>query len=129
MGTSKKKAQLDGQRAASEVDKEIGRRLRLLRVDRNLSQQELGKVLGVSFQQIQKYEKGVNRVSAGRLVEIATKLETAPHELLGWLDKKTITPLMDDDTYKLMRVFSKLEDKYKTPIRMLITNLITLETS
>jgi len=54
MGTSKKKAQLDGQRAASEVDKEIGRRLRLLRVDRNLSQQELGKVLGVSFQQIHR---------------------------------------------------------------------------
>lgn len=114
-------------RAPSPVDEEIGRRLRLLRVDRGLSQTELGAVLEVSFQQIQKYEKGKNRVSAGRLVEIATKLATSPHELLGWMDKRAITPLMDEDTYKLMRSFSQLPDRYKNLMRSHISHLIALD--
>ncbi|WP_208439488.1 helix-turn-helix domain-containing protein [Bartonella grahamii] len=53
----------------------IGKRIRHRRISMGLSQKELGSHLGVSFQQIQKYEKGSNRVSAGRLQEIANILE------------------------------------------------------
>jgi transcriptional regulator with XRE-family HTH domain len=56
---------------ASLNDAEIGRRIRALRLERGLSQSALAGRLGLSFQQLQKYEKGVNRVSAGRLVAIA----------------------------------------------------------
>ncbi|WP_375617165.1 helix-turn-helix domain-containing protein, partial [Bartonella sp. AP58NXGY] len=52
-------------------DISIGKRIRHRRMSMRLSQKELGNSLGVSFQQIQKYEKGLNRVSAGRLLEIA----------------------------------------------------------
>ncbi|WP_375673263.1 helix-turn-helix domain-containing protein [Bartonella sp. TS82HLJMH] len=52
----------------------IGKRIRHRRISMGLSQKELGSHLGVSFQQIQKYEKGSNRVSAGCLLEIAKKL-------------------------------------------------------
>jgi transcriptional regulator with XRE-family HTH domain len=52
-------------------DAEIAKRLRALRLRRGLSQSALGKVLGVTFQQIQKYERGTNRVTAGRLCRIA----------------------------------------------------------
>lgn len=55
-------------------DPRIGMRIRTLRLERGLSQAELGTMLGVSFQQIQKYEKGVNRVSAGRLQRVAEAL-------------------------------------------------------
>jgi transcriptional regulator with XRE-family HTH domain len=55
-------------------DPRIGLRIRTLRLERGLSQAELGEKLGVSFQQIQKYEKGVNRVSAGRLHRVAESL-------------------------------------------------------
>jgi transcriptional regulator with XRE-family HTH domain len=58
-------------RSADPRDFEIGRRIRALRLERGLSQTELGTPIGVTFQQIQKYEKGANRVSAGRLHRIA----------------------------------------------------------
>ncbi|WP_375620275.1 helix-turn-helix domain-containing protein [Bartonella sp. TS25HLJMH] len=57
------------------VDISIGKRIRHKRISMGLSQKALGSYLGVSFQQIQKYEKGLNRVSAGCLLEIAQKLE------------------------------------------------------
>ena len=49
-------------------------KLRALRLDRGLSQGDLGYLVGVTFQQLQKYEKGVNRISAGRLVRVAAAL-------------------------------------------------------
>lgn len=61
-------------RSAGKPDAELGKRIRLRRVEQGMSQAELGAVLGVSFQQVQKYEKGVNRVSHGRVSEIARAL-------------------------------------------------------
>ena len=61
-------------RSTSNDDAELGRRIRLRRVEQKISQSELGDYLGVSFQQVQKYEKGVNRVGASRLQEIAKAL-------------------------------------------------------
>jgi transcriptional regulator with XRE-family HTH domain len=55
-------------------DIDVGRRIRARRLERGMSQSELGSKLGVTFQQIQKYEKGVNRVGAGRLYQIAEVL-------------------------------------------------------
>ncbi|MBZ6078884.1 helix-turn-helix domain-containing protein [Microvirga puerhi] len=52
-------------------DQEIGRRIRARRMMISMSQTDLGDKLGVTFQQIQKYEKGVNRVGSGRLEELA----------------------------------------------------------
>ena len=62
------------QRSAGKPDIELGKRIRLRRVEQKISQAELGDKLGVSFQQVQKYEKGVNRVGAARLQSIATAL-------------------------------------------------------
>jgi transcriptional regulator with XRE-family HTH domain len=55
-------------------DKQIGRKIYELRLAMGLSRQELGEKIGVTHQQCQKYEKGTNRVSAGRLVLIAKVL-------------------------------------------------------
>lgn len=60
--------------ACDEIDIEIGRRLRQARVAAGLTQTELGIHLGISFQQIQKYEKGRNRIGGGRLYKIARAL-------------------------------------------------------
>ena len=56
------------------VDVLVGKRIRMLRIQRSLSQSELAEALGLTFQQIQKYEKGANRVSCSRLFEIARTL-------------------------------------------------------
>jgi len=57
-------------------DIELGCRIRLRRIEQGLSQNELARTLGVSFQQIQKYEMGRNRITANRLVQIAEALQT-----------------------------------------------------
>ena len=59
------------------VDLEVGHRIRIERLARGLSQTALANQLGVTFQQVQKYEKGVNRVGAGRLTRIAEVLGVA----------------------------------------------------
>jgi transcriptional regulator with XRE-family HTH domain len=62
-------------RAATAVDAYIGTQMRNGRTALGLSQEVLGEKLGVSFQQVQKYEKGINRVSAARLFEICKVLK------------------------------------------------------
>src|ERR1700722_2976834 len=61
-------------KSASKFDKLIGEKIRARRLKMGLTQEELGDKLGVTFQQILKYEKGVNRIGSGRLYEIAELL-------------------------------------------------------
>jgi len=61
----------------------VGARIRLVRKLRGLSQQSLAECAGVTFQQIQKYERGANRVSASMLARIAGALRTPVSELFG----------------------------------------------
>ena len=53
------------------IDRHIGNRVRLRRTTIGMSQERLGEALGLTFQQIQKYEKGTNRIGAGRLLAVA----------------------------------------------------------
>jgi len=61
---------------ADDVDRFVGEKIRERRIMLGLTQQELAKGIGVTYQQAHKYEQGVNRVSAGRLFEIARMLNT-----------------------------------------------------
>jgi transcriptional regulator with XRE-family HTH domain len=56
---------------ANPVDGQVGNRVRLRRMLVGMSQERLGELLGLTFQQVQKYEKGVNRIGAGRLYQVA----------------------------------------------------------
>jgi transcriptional regulator with XRE-family HTH domain len=61
-------------KSTGTVDKEIGSRVRMRRMLIGMSQEKLGEMLNLTFQQVQKYEKGTNRISASRLLEIARVL-------------------------------------------------------
>ena len=61
-------------RVINSIDKQVGQNIRIFREAKGLSQTKLGDAIGVTFQQIQKYEKGTNRIGAGRLVQIAEVL-------------------------------------------------------
>lgn len=63
-----------GERRRDAVDVLVGRNIRILRQDRGMSQTELGRQIDVTFQQVQKYENGTNRVGSGRLFKIASVL-------------------------------------------------------
>jgi transcriptional regulator with XRE-family HTH domain len=107
------------QKRAQKIDKLIGRNIRIHRLSRKMSQTDLGDQLGVSFQQVQKYENGANRVGSGRLYQIAAVLgmhvstffkggETAEREHPG--DSGLLDLLTEPQSVRLIRAFSKIGD-------------------
>lgn len=70
-------------KSTGSIDKEVGSRVRMRRVSIGMSQEKLGDMLGLTFQQVQKYEKGMNRISVARLVEIAKILGVDIHFFLN----------------------------------------------
>ena len=87
-------------RGTTNVHKIMGNKLRQLRINLGMSQQELGEKLNVSFQQIQKYEKGVNRIDAGRLIQIAHALDCGVDEFYDGLTERRIkTGVTENDIY------------------------------
>ena len=93
-------------------DAEVGRRIRERRMARQMSQMDLAGRLGVTFQQVQKYEKGTNRVAAGRLNRIAHILNVP---ILYFFDDgddslaDKISPIASDArALRLMRAYSRI---------------------
>jgi transcriptional regulator with XRE-family HTH domain len=102
-------------REAGKPAVEIGKRIRLRRVERRISQAELGQKLGVSFQQVNKYEKGVDPVGAARLQQIATALDV-PVTFFYDGDGKSreVESLLFLDSalsLRILRAYSQIEDQ------------------
>jgi transcriptional regulator with XRE-family HTH domain len=74
------------------LDVGLGGRIRLRRRELGMSQDQLARKIGITFQQIQKYEHGTNRVSFSRLVEIAEALECGIRDIIGELDQTKAAP-------------------------------------
>src|SRR6202034_787524 len=70
-------------KAPNPVDKYVGSRVRMRRIMLGMSQEKLGEALGLTFQQIQKYEKGTNRIGASRLQQISRTLNVPPSFFFG----------------------------------------------
>jgi len=68
-------------KSATKTDKFIGQNVRVHRLSKGWTQQQLGAKLGVTFQQLQKYESGTNRIGSGRLFQIAELFEVPVIEL------------------------------------------------
>lgn len=66
---------MNDERAANAIDRKVGQRVRTRRLEIGMSQERLAELLGVTFQQVQKYEKGVNRIAVSRLWDISVALE------------------------------------------------------
>ncbi len=85
------------------VDRHVGQRIRLLRLARGLSQVQLAPQIGVTFQQLQKYERGVNRVSASKLYEVALALSVRPGDFFGDL------PTVDSEDPEIAQARQRVE--------------------
>jgi transcriptional regulator with XRE-family HTH domain len=105
------------ERAINPVDEAVGARIRLLRKRRKMSQQELGSALGVTFQQVQKYENGKNRVGASRLHMVAIALNVPITELFdgasgrSGTSRATKSVAFDPQALRLAEAFVKISDK------------------
>jgi transcriptional regulator with XRE-family HTH domain len=102
---------------ANPVDVHVGAKLRLIRNARGMSQAELGKQVGVAFQQIQKYERGDNRVSASMLFMMANALKISIADFFSGLDADfdPAIPVMPNkpltvQSIKLATAFEQIED-------------------
>jgi transcriptional regulator with XRE-family HTH domain len=99
-----------GPRTATAVDREIGSRVRARRLELGMSQEALADALGVTFQQVQKYEKGINRVAASTLISIARVLDVQVTALIPRAGKASASQIgVDDEIYQsLIAYYSKL---------------------
>jgi transcriptional regulator with XRE-family HTH domain len=121
-------------RDTSTVDIHVGRRLRTARIAKGISQEKLGAALGVSFQQVQKYEKGVNRIGTGRLHAIAKFLVLPLGYFFEGLDadgsrKTTRSPEIDAITKALnsregVRIAIALSEIQSPRLRQRIADLL-----
>jgi transcriptional regulator with XRE-family HTH domain len=109
------------------VDAVVGENIRMARLAAGLSQTELGKACGVTFQQIQKYEKGSNRVGGSRLMQIAEALKVPAASLLPASQKHAIAPkhrapaiLQDRIGMDIVNAWDKLKPEHRIAIRNLI---------
>ena len=106
----------NNKRGTTPTDQLLGQRIRARRLEQHISQSELSDKLGVSFQQVQKYEKGVNRVGSARLMEIAAALDTDMAYFIGDLDGKPRGPtaisrfMATKDGIEIMEAMMKLDN-------------------
>lgn len=129
-------------RGPNAVDRHVGSRVRLRRQLLNMSQEKLGDELGVTFQQVQKYERGTNRVGAGRLWVLARVLDVPVSFFYegvaetmaqpGFADNDQ-TPIVDDfiqsaDGVALAQAFARIKDsKVRRRILELVRTLAAEE--
>ena len=129
----KKQAAVENKRAPHPIDIHVGSRVRLRRMMQGVSQDKLGEELGLTFQQVQKYEKGVNRIGASRLYEIARILSVpvqffyddygdGPETLIGFAETQRnltggqeeradfLATLSTPEGMQLCRAFAKIKD-------------------
>jgi transcriptional regulator with XRE-family HTH domain len=84
-------------KSPNPTDKHVGTRVRMRRLMLGLTQTELANALGITFQQIQKYEKGVNRISAGKLQQLSSLLQAPIPFFFEGLPSAPEKPVKKDD--------------------------------
>ncbi len=107
-------------KSPNEIDRHIGKRVRARRILLGMSQEKLADALGLTFQQVQKYEKGVNRIGASRLLHMAAILdvniefffEGVPGLRAGGFSDDSLVAefLTRSESDRLVRGFLKLKD-------------------
>lgn len=120
------------------VDVHVGNRIRMRRQFVGMSQEKLGELLGITFQQVQKYEKGTNRISASRLYYTAKTLgvpvqfffdELPGAEDSGGMsesraDDNMFTPLMNSEGMTLVKAFREADSVGKRKLIAVIAKLV-----
>ena len=114
------------QRSTTGEDTDIGMRIRLRRIELRMSQHQLGQALGVTFQQVQKYEKGMNRISVSRFLDTCRALKVDPNYLAAWEGKPlNVNDVQTNDSVNLRmaQAISLLPIKLRNPVQILIRSL------
>lgn len=110
-------------RASTDIDAYVGRRIKQRREELGFSQENLAESLGISFQQVQKYERGANRVGASRLYHIANALDVETSFFFSGLenqdakkDNEIAYLLSNEKSIPLLRIFVKSSNAIQSKI-------------
>ena len=128
-----------GKRKSDPTDAVVGRNVRIYRLKKKMSQTDLGNSLGVTFQQVQKYEKGTNRVGSGRLMQIARILDVPITAFFEGSETKggrvpgepsPFDQLSDPQTLRMVEAFSAIKDPHlKRSLLALVSQIVTNKAS
>jgi transcriptional regulator with XRE-family HTH domain len=110
-----------GQEVANEIDVIVGQRIRTQRIAKGWSQGRLADALGITFQQVQKYEKGVNRISASRLQAVARLFGVEPATLFPSDEPVIDMPMVTHEIVRLNAAFMSIRD---SALRVRILDLV-----
>ncbi len=108
-----------GRRSFRSIDAHVGACLRTRRIIAGLTQSELGAATGVTFQQVQKYEKATNRISASQLYAFAQRLNCSPDDFFEGLNNNSgttagfdpVTVIAVDGAKELLLTFASLDER------------------
>lgn len=124
-------------KAPDPTDRHVGSRVRMRRMMLGISQEMLGKALHLSFQQVQKYEKGINRIGSGRMHRIAVALQVPVSFFFDGLPVGDGTPadhadasqvfITSADGVAVIKAFPKLSPRQRRAVAQLVTSLIEEE--
>lgn len=111
------------------IDVAVGTRIRVQRRHLKISQDDLAQALGLTFQQVQKYERGANRVSASMLVRIAAKLQTTVASLVGEnivadQDEAMLNVLSTPGAIELLQAYGQARPKARKAMLVMARALI-----
>jgi transcriptional regulator with XRE-family HTH domain len=106
-------AMLKRGRSTAAIDNHVGGRIRERRIMLGLTQQQLAELVGVTYQQAHKYERGINRVSAGRLFEIARVLSVPVDYFYEGIGEEGVRPITQRERMRLevARNFADITDE------------------
>ena len=111
----------------------LGKKLRMRRLSLGLTQTKVANAINVTFQQIQKYEKGTNGVSSSRLMQLASFLKVPVNYFYeDYPENKSGEPITQDDSQDLnysflVKIFSKLSQNQKTKVVQILRNTTDLK--
>ena len=97
-----------GDERTQEIDVIIGQKVRSLRKLKGINQNDFAKLIGVTFQQLQKYELATNRISCSRLVVIAEALGVEPTIFYEDVSKKSATDIFSDEEIRMVAKLRKM---------------------
>jgi transcriptional regulator with XRE-family HTH domain len=116
-------------RKSGPLDAMVGAKIRMFRINRGMSQTALAEQVGVSFQQVQKYEKGANRVGASRLSQIASVLGIAVGELFESSQEKTAAAnspvhlLAEPGALRVLKAYLRTNSRVRLAIARLVESI------
>ena len=108
---------------ATDIDREVGQHIRRRRVALGLTQQALAGRVDVTYQQLHKYERGINRIAIGRLVKIAAALGTTVEMLLDGQGSPQFSA-DDREMFELTNSYRLLTQRQRDGVRALVRSLL-----